>query len=421
MTVEELLNLIAGNLLGIAICVVGIVLSLRLTQKEKTASRLYLALFALLACLSVAGMLFALSEGLEGASAEPLYRLGTFLAQGCNALYYLSLTCLLLRFCGETDWRTNPLFHVSAVLCVLGLLLTPVAAFSNLHFFYDENGAYQQGPWFAPFAAMPVVPLLVSVVFLLLRWKKLTGGQRLIYIAIAFTALTTGLRAVLLLLWMMEEQRSRYLQQEAENARARQQLLMMQMRSHFIYNTMMSIYYLCDSDPKEAQRVCGNFTTYLQGTFTALGDSEPIPFTQELQHTQAYLAVEQARYPDMIVLEYDTPYTAFTLPALTLQPLVENAVKHGFDPDRGPLHILIRTRAQDTGSELTVEDDGSGFSGPEDAEAHVALDNIRSRLAMNGGTLTIAARAGGGTVVTVVTVREAVKNKKTSRGTKWTD
>ena len=421
MTAETILSLIAGDLLGIAICAVGIVLALRLTQKEKTASRLYLALFALLACLSVAGMLFALSEGLEGASAEPLYRLGTFLAQGCNALYYLSLTCLLLRFCCETDWRTNPLFHVSAVLCVLGLLLTPVDAFSNLHFFYDESGAYQQGPWFAPFAAMPVVPLLVSVVFLLLRWKKLTGGQRLIYIAIAFTALTTGLRAVLLLLWMMEEQRSRYLQQEAENARARQQLLMMQMRSHFIYNTMMSIYYLCDSDPKEAQRVCGNFTTYLQGTFTALGDSEPIPFTQELQHTQAYLAVEQARYPDMIVLEYDTPYTAFTLPALTLQPLVENAVKHGFDPDRGPLHILIRTRAQDTGSELTVEDDGSGFSGPEDAEAHVALDNIRSRLAMNGGTLTIAARAGGGTVVTVVTVREAVKNKKTSRGTKWTD
>ena len=287
MTVENILSLIAGNLLGIAICAVGIVLSLRLTQKEKTASRLYLALFALLLCLSVSGMLYALSEGPAGASAEPLYRLGTFLAQGCNALYYLSLTCLLLLFCGETDWKTNTLFRVSAALCVLGLLLTPVAAFSKLHFFFDESGAYQQGAWFAPFAAMPVVPLLVSVVFLLLRWKRLTGGQRLIYIAIAFTVLTTGLRAVLLLLWIMEEQRSRYLQQEAENARARQQLLMMQMHPHFIYNTMMSIYYLCDSDPQEAKRVCGNFTTYLQGTFTALGDGKPISFSRELQHTQA--------------------------------------------------------------------------------------------------------------------------------------
>ena len=132
MTAEELLSLIAGNLLGTAICVVGIVLSLRLTQKEKTASRLYLALFALLLCRSVSGMLYALSEGLAGASTEPLYRWGTFLAQGCDALYYLSLTCLLLRFCGETDWRTNTLFRVSAALCILGLLLTPITAFSNL-------------------------------------------------------------------------------------------------------------------------------------------------------------------------------------------------------------------------------------------------------------------------------------------------
>ena len=87
MTVEELLNQIAGNLLGLAVCVVGIVLSLRLTQKEKAASRLYLALFALLACLSVSGMLFAFSEGLAGTYTEPLYRLGTFLSQGSNALY----------------------------------------------------------------------------------------------------------------------------------------------------------------------------------------------------------------------------------------------------------------------------------------------------------------------------------------------
>ena len=137
-----------------------------------------------------------------------------------------------------------------------------------------------------------------------------------------------------------------------------------------------------------------------------MGNAEPIPFTQELQHTQAYLAVEQARYPDLILLEYDTPHKTFTLPALTLQPLVENAVKHGLDPDRGALHILIRTRALDTGSELTVEDDGSGFSITVDAETHVALDNVRSRLAMNGGTLSIAPRAAGGTVVTVVTVRE---------------
>ncbi len=104
----------------------------------------------------------------------------------------------------------------------------------------------------------------------------------------------------------------------------------------------------------------------------------------------------------MLIVEYDTPFTRFRLPPLTLQPIVENAVKHGMDPYSGPLHVLIRTRHTGSASVITVEDTGSGFDPTEDSRPHIALTNIRQRLEMMcNGNLNVAPLDGGGTVVTV--------------------
>ena len=100
-------------------------------------------------------------------------------------------------------------------------------------------------------------------------------------------------------------------------------------------------------------------------------------------------------------MEYDTPHTDFGVPPLTLQPIVENAVKHGMDPDSEPLHILIRSIRTDFGSEIIVANDGTDYE-PDDDEPHVALRNIQQRLEMMcRGQLTIIPRKGGGTVVKV--------------------
>ena len=99
---------------------------------------------------------------------------------------------------------------------------------------------------------------------------------------------------------------------------------------------------------------------------------------------------------------YDTPYTHFRLPPLTLQPIAENAVKHGVDPDSDPLRISIRTGRTDSGAEITVEDTGPGFDPSNESKPHTALKNIQQRLEMMcGGTMTITPRKGGGTVVKV--------------------
>ena len=104
----------------------------------------------------------------------------------------------------------------------------------------------------------------------------------------------------------------------------------------------------------------------------------------------------------MLVVDYDTPFTNFRLPPLTLQPIVENAVKHGMDPYSGSLSISIRTRRTDSGTEIIVEDNGRGFDPDENSDSGIALQNIRQRLEiMCGGSLAITSADGGGTVVTV--------------------
>jgi len=189
-------------------------------------------------------------------------------------------------------------------------------------------------------------------------------------------------------------------QQEIANQRAR--ILVLQMRPHFIYNTLMSIYGLCNQDPQKARQVITDFTNYLRKNFNAVASDSAVPFSAELEHTRAYLAVEQAQYEELLDVQYDTQFTNFRLPPLTLQPIAENAVKHGMDPYSGPLHALIRTRQTGSGSEITVEDDGQGFDPVEKLRGPTTLANIRQRLKMMcDGSMTINPRDGGGTVVTI--------------------
>ena len=127
-----------------------------------------------------------------------------------------------------------------------------------------------------------------------------------------------------------------------------------------------------------------------------------MPFKDELEHTRAYLAVEQAQFEDALLVSFDTPHTMFRVPPLTLQPIVENAVKHGMTSSSDPIHISVLTRKTDTGNEIIVENDGADFNPADDNEPHIALNNICQRLEMMcKGKLEIAPREGGGTVVKV--------------------
>jgi LytS/YehU family sensor histidine kinase len=197
-------------------------------------------------------------------------------------------------------------------------------------------------------------------------------------------------------------QQQKIARQQQEIAQERASVMVLQMRPHFIYNTLVSIHSLCRLDPRKAQQVTLDFTNYLRRNFSAVSSDKNISFSTELEHTRAYLAVEQVRFEGKLFVELDTPFTNFRLPPLTLQPIVENAVKHGVSPELSPLYVSVYTREASGGVELIVEDTGPGFDPAAEETPHSALDNIRQRLdLLCGGTLTIAPRDAGGTKVTI--------------------
>ena len=328
------------------------------------------------------------------------------------------MTVLLLHCCGENMRETRLLQAVPGLWAVYAVLATSGLVIDAFYFVTPDRQVHR-GPWY-PLMLLPVIAILLLDLAAVIGRRRLLS--RKVYLSFFITLLPmtvtllvqTFVDAFLLLDVCMvlsalsmyglvlSDQIEQDLCQQREIAQQRASIMVLQMRPHFIYNTMTSIYCLCSQDPEKAQQVVMDFTTYLRKNFTAVASAAPIPFSSELEHTRAYLAVEQAQYAKSLMVDYDTPHTFFRVPPLTLQPIVENAVKHGRDPNAGPLHISIRTRKTDTGSEITVSDNGCGYDPADDSEPHVALKNIRQRLRlMCGGSLSITPNDGGGTTVTV--------------------
>ena len=187
----------------------------------------------------------------------------------------------------------------------------------------------------------------------------------------------------------------------AQLAQSRISTMMSQIRPHFIYNTLGSIEQLCNIDPPKAGKLVHNFAMYLRGNFGELDNPRPIRMSQEMEHVRYYVSIESVRFPDM-TFTFDMKSENFMLPALSIQPIVENAIKHGLMPlDRGG---SVHVTSWETPSAycVSIEDDGVGFDTNIllDERKHIGLRNIRERLeATVSGTLSIESTIGKGTKV----------------------
>ena len=189
----------------------------------------------------------------------------------------------------------------------------------------------------------------------------------------------------------------------AELAETRISTMMSQIRPHFIYNTLGSIEQLCMLDPPKAGNLVHNFAKYLRGNFGELDNPRPILMSQEMEHVRHYISIENVRFPDM-TFTFEMNSSDFRIPALTVQPIVENAIKHGLMKLSKGGTIRVVSYETDTEYCISVVDDGVGFdtSVPADERKHVGLRNIRERLkVMVNGTLEIESEVGVGTKVLI--------------------
>jgi sensor histidine kinase YesM len=195
----------------------------------------------------------------------------------------------------------------------------------------------------------------------------------------------------------------------AELAESRVSTMMSQIRPHFIYNTLGSIEQLCSIDPPKAGELVHNFAKYLRGNFRELDNPKPILMSQEMEHVRHYISIENVRFPDM-TFTFEMNSDDFHIPALTVQPIVENAIKHGLMKLQKGGKIRVVSYQTDTDYCVMVEDDGVGFDADVllDERKHVGIRNIRGRLkAMMNGTLEINSSKGVGTTVLIKIPKEA--------------
>lgn len=324
----------------------------------------------------------------------------------------------LLHCCGESI-KNSLLFRIITGLLSIFIVILIVSQFTDFFYYVTPDNNYIRGPLWALWMSPIVFIMIFNIVGVFRRRKKLS---KKVYIALLvyllpmtaaiivhifipveiFVVFGMALLALIMFGLILSDNMEQYARQQQEIAHQRASVMVLQMRPHFIYNTMMGIYYLCDQDAQKAKQVTLDFTSYLRKNFAAIASDNTIPFTDELEHTRAYLAVEQAQFEDSLFVSFDTPHTLFRVPPLTLQPIVENAVKHGMRSCSDPIHISVITKKTDTGSEIIVEDDGPGFDPVDDNEPHIALNNICQRLEMMcKGKLEIVPRESGGTMAKV--------------------
>ena len=206
----------------------------------------------------------------------------------------------------------------------------------------------------------------------------------------------------------LERQRSSL---EAELKESRVSIMLSQIQPHFIYNTLGTIERMCLKDPEKAFSLVRNFSLYLRGNFSELDSVTPIRFAEELKHVEHYVNIEKVRFPDMNI-SYNVETTDFVLPALSVQPLVENAIKHGLMQLETGGNVVIRSYETTTHFCVEVTDDGGGFdtSQPMDEKKHVGLRNIRGRLqAMVNGELYIESKLGAGTKAVIRIPKEVTE------------
>ena len=259
----------------------------------------------------------------------------------------------------------------------------------------------------------PIAAVLLQYTYpaISLLWPVASLGLLIIFIRIQQRRATEQQLAM-----VTQEQRSATLENELTQNRVA--IMLSQIQPHFLYNALTTIVDLCDTDAQLAKRATIAFSQYLRANMDSLKLNKPVPFAVERTHIENYLWLEKLRFGEELTIRWDVAASDFVLPALSVQPLVENAVKYGVGKKPGGGTVTIKTRETPFGYLVTVHDDGVGFDPsvkPADGRSHVGIDSVRSRLHYQcGGALTVESVPGVGTTATITLLKERKQEETTA-------
>ena len=308
--------------------------------------------------------------------------------------------CLTEFVCERKKVSFVPNYLILAI-CSIYILLSVISLFNGMFFSFDENGCFVNGPMYGLVRAFDLIVIIIGIFWVMCYRKILT--LREISFLISFNVLpllsmtlqrfwepTPQYMAVTLSLIVI------YVLFHGEITRqladSRISIMLSQIQPHFMHNMLTTIMYMCRTEPEEAEKTVGQFADYLRANMDSLTLKQCIQFETELKHVKTYWSLEEKRFGDKIRAVYDIQENSFMLPSLTIQPIVENAVKHGMRKGK-QLTVTIRTYSDVNNYYVEINDDGRGFdvnAFENDGKSHIGIKNVQQRLKMMcGGELMV--------------------------------
>ncbi|MCR4892409.1 MAG: histidine kinase [Lachnospiraceae bacterium] len=431
---------------GISILFLTIILVSSLMHKKERLSRrpfcICTALLLLLLTIDCGSRILEIASSYSGRSPfidnllRIFYSLDFLIYSMLDDFFFLYLIASV-----EEKRTVSPLFmHGALKVFRLGLstsllssLLFIRSFWTGFFFISNEQDIFMPLPWYS---VLVVLSSLISIanMALMLRQRKYLGIGKTIscllyiliplgltYVDISYDLTSSYISCAIVMtiiyitvdLKQDEELLNReaaYAKSQSENTTMHLKLMMSQIQPHFLYNSLSSIAYLCRKNPKEAELAVNEFSDYLRMNLRSINSKRPIPFEEELSHVEIFLKLQKRRFPDQIQVEESIEVRDFPIPALTLQPIVENAVKYAVETRFEPTTIRICSREKDGAYVVTVEDNGPGFDFHQktrDDRPHVGIVSARSQLSnMLGGSLDIHSEPRAGTIVTITIPKE---------------
>ena len=315
----------------------------------------------------------------------------------------------------KTGWLSWTLVGINAAV-YLTAFVSPVA------FSFYPGGTFRRGPLGYTCPLISGLLMLNLLCFLFRTFRRTKGFSLVIPVlntlmlmaGVAYDlAMTggdtriTGLghalvgNCIFYYLWL----HLRFVRAHEDEMRASQRIQMMktQIQPHFLFNTLNTIRAVYAMDPAQGEQTLAKFSKYLRQNLDAMERTDLIPFSQEMDHTRLYAEIEMLRFPSIRV-KYDLQDEGFDLPVLSVQPLVENAIRHGVRSREEGL-VCVSSWREKEDHLVEIRDNGIGFdpAAPRKPnESHIGIENVRNRLEqLCGGSLQVESAVGKGTVVTL--------------------
>lgn len=395
------------------------------------ASFLY-NLFDILAIL-FRGITDGISRIIVSFSEFGYYAVGGFLT-----VFYLQVIKDHIAHKPEMRQLKNLIFGFQLLQIPLFLMLAATPFTGFLYRITDTND-YERAIGYNIWQAVTILTFIFIGAVFITQWRRINrylkeiiitatvlpivGISFGIFIPLSLNNITVAVTSLLLFLiydrnknMMIIERTIELETAKAKLAETRLTMMLAQIKPHFIYNSMNAIIELCYTDPELAADTIAHFSDFLRRKLEAFDSSELTWFDEELELIKDYLSIEYADHNKVFQMKYDIACTDFRLPALTVQPLVENAVKHGIDRYSDNSLVQLITCKDEHNIYIKVTDNGTAEQGDASLFAEskgIGLANVEKRLEMLcSGDIAITQNENGTTAV--ITIPKSKQEEQTN-------